>query len=508
LFAIFPVVFLFSENIAEVPFSEILTLLLIALGLTLLLFLAFGLLFRNNQKTGILVSLILILFSTYGRAFDGVEKWRIGSMVLGGRHGYLLSAWGLLFILGAYFTVKTRIRLRNLTKIMNVAAASLIAISLLNIGTYEFKEKFFWRGDVSVGNKELHAPEPGKTAGLRDIYYIILDEYAGFGTLKEVYGYDNREFAGYLVKKGFYIAYNSRSNYGMTFLSLASSLNMEYLDPVAGIVGVDSLDRRIPSDMIQNSKVSKFLRSKGYKFINFRSGWGATGRNAYADLDVECGKLDEFQKVLIQTTILRPLEQYFVENESRTRILRTFSKLAEVHKIKGPKFVFAHIVCPHGPFVFGVNGEPVSGTELAILSYMSVSEKPYLDQLIAISKKAEILVDDILAGSETPPIIIVQSDHGPDSTFTDHAGDWGEHPTGKNIRERFGILNAYYLPSGGKDLLYDSITPVNTFRAIFNRYFNMAEKLLPDRSFYSTYTRPYKFTDVSATPRLLSVPNR
>jgi len=58
-------------------------------------------------------------------------------------------------------------------------------------------------------------------------------------------------------------------------------------------------------------------------------------------------------------------------------------------------------------------------------------------------------------------------------------------------------LNAYYLPDDGDGLLYESITPVNTFRLIFSSYFNSRYDLLEDNSYFSTYERPYQFVDVT-----------
>ena len=119
------------------------------------------------------------------------------------------------------------------------------------------------------------------------------------------------------------------------------------------------------------------------------------------------------------------------------------------------------------------------------------------------------MVNEILKNSETSPIIVIQGDHGPASTATDHLsrlpghdhdhGDstWVENPTNNMIKERTRILNAYYLPSGGNRLLYDSITPVNTFRLIFNYYFNTNYELLDDSTYWSSYHQPFKFLNVT-----------
>ena len=60
------------------------------------------------------------------------------------------------------------------------------------------------------------------------------------------------------------------------------------------------------------------------------------------------------------------------------------------------------------------------------------------------------------------------------------------------------ILNAYYLPDGGEQLLYDSISPVNTFRLIFQYYFNEDIELIEDIALFSTYDTPYKYNIVDA----------
>ena len=76
------------------------------------------------------------------------------------------------------------------------------------------------------------------------------------------------------------------------------------------------------------------------------------------------------------------------------------------------------------------------------------------------------LVEEILAKSDVPPIIILQGDHGV----------WWE-----SEEHRTEILNAYYLPGEGSKLLYKTISPVNSFRVVFNLYFGTDYELLDDR---------------------------
>ena len=59
------------------------------------------------------------------------------------------------------------------------------------------------------------------------------------------------------------------------------------------------------------------------------------------------------------------------------------------------------------------------------------------------------------------------------------------------------ILNAYYFPDGDYTALYDDITPVNTFRVVFNEYFRAGYRLLEDRCYFSTWHAPYALVDVT-----------
>lgn len=497
LFAIFPILFLFAYNIGQVSFSEILLPSVIVLVFTTVaLFILWLILKRDIKKSAILVSAFLILFFSYGRIYNLIQDWQIGSFMIG-RYRYLMIVWAILFITGVYYTVRTRKDLHNFTNILNVIAICLIIISLVNIGIYEFKTRSAVVNNPDKKYSEISASKDNSV--YPDIYYIILDGYASSDTLNEVFGYDNHEFIDYLSDKGFYIADKSRSNYTITFLSLASSLNMEYINYLSDTLGKESDDRRVPYQMIKNNMVMNFLKSKGYKFINFSSGWGPTDDIQYADLNITFSGLDEFQTELVQTSMLDAFaNKYFLRDSAREKVLNAFSKLAEIYKIKGKKFIFAHIICPHPPYLFDANGGIVEGAKIDIGDNWKRKEY-YVNQLIFINKKVKIIVDEILSKSEVPPIIILQADHGSASTFLSSGLEYDKKIglTENMLRERTGIFNAYYLPLGGDNILYDSITPVNTFRFIFNYYFKTNYNLLDDKIYFSNDKYPYNFIDVT-----------
>jgi hypothetical protein len=148
----------------------------------------------------------------------------------------------------------------------------------------------------------------------------------------------------------------------------------------------------------------------------------------------------------------------------------------------GPKFVFAHLVIPHHPFVFNSDGTYRRDPSLSPAFENYTDEEyynGYRQQVMFINDRILRIVDGILSNSEQPPIIIIQGDHGPS-----HA----------DREARMSILNAYYLPDGPVDQLDAGITPVNTFRVILTAYFGQNLPMLPNISYLSKTADPYAYT--------------
>ncbi len=58
------------------------------------------------------------------------------------------------------------------------------------------------------------------------------------------------------------------------------------------------------------------------------------------------------------------------------------------------------------------------------------------------------------------------------------------------------------LPNVENSPLYDGISPVNSFRVVFNAYFGTKFALLPDRTYaFVKYVRPYDLLDVTEKVR-------
>ena len=229
------------------------------------------------------------------------------------------------------------------------------------------------------------------------------------------------------------------------------------------------------------------MEKAGYKTVAFATGFLAT---ELTDADYFLGpgysweQLNEFESLLLETTLARLIQdgnrfgmQTSGSERFRERTLFTLEKLDELSYITGPKFVFVHIIAPHPPYVFGPTGGPVEPAEVGTTRTQEGASH-YRDQVIYISSRMMEIVPKIIANSTTPPIIVIQGDHGP--------------TVASSPRARMSILNAYFLP-GASTQVAATITPVNTFRIILNEYFGQNLELLEDMSLYSDYTDPFNF---------------
>ena len=378
----------------------------------------------------------------------------------------------------------------------------LNSISVAIVGYYLFRF-------ISLNIGELGAPPPvtihpmgdlpqtaSTQAGTPDIYYIILDGYGRADMLQTIHGFDNSSFVEALEKRGFVVPAESQSNYSRTTLSMLSSLNMQYLDarPAEDHASKSWWPMK---DEAQHNEVRRILQNRGYKTVFFATIEDFTDTR---DGDIYESpfpvKLDIFSSLFLYETnigLITSIDQLGISEFSfdthRRLILHAFERLPEVAAMEGPKYVFAHIVAPHPPYVFDRMGNPVEPNHPFSLSVES--HTGYIEQIQFVNQATLEMIDGILANSKSPPIIIIQGDHGPGTLIDPNSVE------NTCLYERFSILNAYHLPGVEKASVPKDLSPVNTFRFIFNTYFNGQFELLPNRQYFTISTQFYEFTDVT-----------
>ena len=415
-------------------------------------------------------------------------------------HRYLAPLWLLLFGVGLYLSFRWR-KLPQLASGLNAMSLVAVLLPLAQITRFELQPLISPadRWGQQDCNLALGSEAP-------DIYHIVLDAYTRADVLREFYHHDNAPFLKALKKKGFYVAYASQSNYAHTFKSLASTLNLNYLSDL-GLIEKSTrwaLDptvsnRRTLANSIANNTVRRELECLGYATYGFGapfpwSAWKSvlsqlTGMQPGTS-NISKG-LTPFEAMLVRSSgllllqnagfqvagLLRDDQFVGMYRQHYQRILSELDRLKRLSRIPGPKFVFAHILAPHAPLVFSATGAYVAPGE------GKRGPIRYREEVIYLNTRIERLVTEILHNSETPPIIILQGDHGYSFSKPEY---------------RVAILNAYYLPDVEKGRLYPSITPVNSFRVVFDTYFSGRYGLTEDISYYSPHTWLYE--DLQVVP--------
>jgi hypothetical protein len=474
LFGVFFIISLFLNNIRALSINEIIVPLIFSIGLIGGIWVLFNFIFKNKFHASLLLSLFVIVFFSYGHTYLEIDHFIINDIDVG-RHSILLIPFVSLLLIGTLFLIKTQKKLDNVTIITNTVSFALVLIVLLNIGMFNLENNF----EIS-SDKNFDSPlTVDFIEDLPDIYYIILDGYPGYHSLK-LSGYDNNEFYNYFEEHNFSASKNSFSNYRQTYLSIPSALNMEYLHPLAV---QDNSQYPRPLHILGNeNKLMSFFQSHGYQVVNFDSGWSFSRDMKYANLQL-CGDNQfmnsEFIIMLTKTSLLNPIYVKFFENDKVQMKLCVFEELPKINnRVNEPVFVFAHMLLPHPPYLFGPNGEILPPKNLDLESDLDESESLYLDQVTFANKKIISVVDQLL-DSPNPPIIVIQSDHG--SSFLMDKSDW-DTPDNEMLLERMNNINFIYLPSNS-DIIYEGITPVNTFRIILNQYFGTNMEVLEDKSY-------------------------
>lgn len=509
LFALYPVLFLFTSNFDEFTENVLFLPILLAVGFALVVYGVFLLLLRKLERAAVISSLIIILALSYKRIFEPLKGVRLVGLKLDSESTLI---WIILFllVLTVWAVFRFRTRLLTINKALTFISVFLVGFTLVSLVGSEIRTGRLWSHSGATGHIATNNENTSK--GTPDIYYFIFDRYGSSKALKEQYNFDNSQFESFLKDKGFYIARDSTTNYPKTFLSLASSLNMEYVNYLTDRTnGGKSTDQSIVTPIIQNNKVLKYLKNKGYTYYHMGSWWTPTASNPNADRNFIMPNsmypgADEFTSGLLDTTIAASaLKQILKDptavsegpknNDHRKRIIYEFNTINEISKIKGPKFVFVHVLIPHDPFVLDKNCKPIPEAIVGKNSH----QVNYINQLQCANKNIKIAVEDILKNSEKPPVIVLQADEGPFPMNSNLSKDqaW-KNVDDTALHEKFPILNAYYLPGKKDTQLYQSITPVNSFRIILNEYFGEKYPLLEDKNYiFEDEKNYYKFLDVT-----------
>jgi hypothetical protein len=469
LSGIVPTLYHYSNNVKNLALANLYQML--ALNVIWAIFVYFPLLVLYRfeaRKASIAAFVFLVYFNVYGLVY----KYLLDADIIRIKHYTFLP----LVLMFAAYSMLCVTHLKNsilLTIWRNLVlmVSALVLINSMSIALAETKRWWSGRSVVAATLQE----EVSLKQNRPDIYYIVLDEFAGFQAMRDYWNYEEvDDFVRYLTERGFFVAEASHGDSKSTVHEITSRLNYQKYS-------LDT-DIQVVFNHMANSRVIRYLKAQGYTTVVFdetKLGIPAA-RPIEADYLYEYGDpsilqdstltnrlyLDEFGQLILGNTMFSviPISYYSrnaVTDPHHTMIRYTVEHVANP-AIPSPKFVYVHLLLPHPPFMFTREGDIEFG-HFTDWNY-------YLDNYIYSMKVAQEMISNILLASNStnPPVIILQSDHGARMESNVESIFLPNYPE----EYKTLIMNTLYIPGYDYSTLPQDLDPVNTFPIVFNYLFD------------------------------------
>jgi hypothetical protein len=373
----------------------------------------------------------------------------------------------------------------RVTRFMSILGGVLIPVVLLSTiqqGTFQEAVADI-RADLNTRHAEVFNP------AAPDIYMILLDGYPGDDAATLDPAFDADVFPTALGTRGFEVERHARSNYLTTRLTVPTMLADQHVEAAPELdppFGNQAADARRLREFGDEGIVVRALRDAGYETITLPSPAAHLGLRR-VDRVIDPPGASEFELVLLRTTWLgAALDRFapdFFASGARAQVLANYASAeavaAEEHS--RPRFVWVHILAPHGPIVFRADGSPIVGAEAFITAFKDpAGSAGATDRINAtfsyaafVADRTIELVDRIIASSKRESVIVVFSDHGTDIRF--NAAD----PLGSDLNERSSVVLAIRSP-GRTGLLPAGTTPIGVLPRVLNAYLGTSLPLRAD----------------------------
>ncbi len=474
LLPVFFVLHGFAENFGFIDIKEAGLLLLSYLFLTLSISGFSYFFFRNWNRASLITTFWISFFFFFGALHEFMKQH--SPIQLFSRYSFLLTAaLSILFFLFIFFKRSTK-PFQRFSIYLN--ALFLIYI-FIDLGTVVWKithknEKLL----STYGFARQNQYKVCDTCSKPDIYFLLYDEYGSSLSLKEQYNFNN-DLDSFLLDQNFSVQAKSRSNYNFTAFSMSSTLNMSFIEGIKNTKAVTAEDYANCNLLIRDNEVIKFLDAHGYDIVNY-SVFDLAGNPAM----VEQSFLPLKTKLISDRTLFAHMNKdigwllitrwpfklfssnnYMKHKENN----KTFQQLvvdASNEKLKRPRFIYSHFYMPHPPYFFDRNGN-MKDEAVIYNEFKTNPPASYLEYVLYVNSEIKKLVTSIKQNSPSS-VIIILSDHG------------YREIKGANYPYVFKNMNAIYFPDKDYTTIYDSITNINEFRVILNKYFHQSFPLLKD----------------------------
>lgn len=496
--ALLPVFFIYSgynELFGFLSASFILKNTAWVIGGILLLFLLSRLYFKDAQQTTVFTFFIAAFLLLFGFLHDLLKQ--AGLPKLFSSYTLLLP---IIITVVVLFAVWLKRKQRNYAGLYLYLNLLLLALLLSEIPN-SIKR---YRLDRSVHNlidfrfttyHEFQTQAPVADSAKPDIYFLIFDALGSSRSLRETLKKDNAVLDTFLQQKGFYVVDRSRANYNWTIHSISTTFNMQYLPDFIAPVMNDPKVYFWGSSSILNNSLTAILKQQGYNILQYQpvsfSNPDWPFRNFFYDLKAQHyyfktlpGRLYRdifwnYTRVNLQA--VKNIQASLMQQRSlqRKKEIETTVQLIKESCVPGgkPRFVYAHFMMPHDPYTFDRNGNIIPVNPQQPVQEVNDEPAAYFEQVLYANRIIQELVTYIQQHNRKNSVIIVAGDHG------------YKYYKKQQAAYSFQNLNAIYFPDGDFRMLYDSLTPVNTFRIVLNKYLGSSLPLLKDSSILVTEKR-------------------
>ncbi len=494
----------FAANKSYFTFLNPLVSIAAGLILTAVVVFAFSKLTRSATKSAICSTLLLLLFFFVVPIHDHAETLATKKLHRLISNAFLFGFVPCLTLGGIVLAIRSKSLHKDLSRVFSIFVLCLLIPNLLSwIGTIRPQVKTISKTENPTGQSGEHP----------DIFYIIPDGYPRQDSLFSYFGYDNHPFLSELNSRGFFVATNSHSNYPQTALSVASCLNLDYLDRLIPDEARGTENRQILYDLIHTNRFVTELNNIGYEIAHVETGYKATKPFALTDHSIfppQDGLVqNEFFSHILKRTLLRPflkkqLNRSFDEHH-RMRMLHGLDSMKEYAEDDAPSFVFAHLVCPHPPFVLAeesIRELSSTGTifdHKALAREVGISPEDfaegYRQQITGINDLFVKTIDEIEANAKRPYIIIIHADHG--SSLIADIDHPVEEASKVDCYEKYSILLSVKTSPGISLKPNHNLNPINLNRLVLNSVTGSNLPQLDDKSIYASWFDVFSFKDIT-----------
>ncbi|MCS3800049.1 hypothetical protein [Niastella sp. OAS944] len=468
----------YNEFFGLIKVSSLVLLILQYSAVAWVLYYASRKMYKDGCKGALLATVLCFCFLFFGAIQDelashsALYSWSLFTR--------LIPAIGLLSLLvfaGLFFYKKPLFRF---TRFLNALLLLLIMFEMVLLA---------WQAATAKpGNSSVPVPvvQPlADTAAKPDVYLVLLDEYLGTAGLKEYYHYNNETFESYLKQKGFYVCTKPSSNYSYTIYSMASLLNMTYLDSTVVNFKRQRDTYKNLANMIDHNAASFYFKRFNYSIQNL-SPFVVDGIDTSTSVPIVPRGIELITSRALYIRVLRRI--IFGEPQDKLNIGGVSAwlnkGLANTHERQmqnvlssagrhSPSFTYLHLVMPHKPYIYDSTGKVPDVYKTVSDHRLAGNDKLYLQYLVYANKRITRFLEELFAATQGKAVIMVMSDHGNRDAHNMPGRDFS-----------FQNFNAVYLPNRDYHLWYDSVSNVNQFPLLFNTLFGQQIQLKADSTHF------------------------